>query len=387
MSVFHDVSPIRFVDEDAVNTSLQRALRFAGSAAGPSKRFDAAGLIGGEGTIESWARHVDEMVLQDTGFDPGRINMDALSHFRSDAAPIVGGGFPRDFEFVRTQIYEERRAPLTAMQFFPVDRSVPLGARSHTVRRSTGVGEAQIHRPGNEFPRARHTFSDERFGVAYVVCSVDVNFFDALTTDWAGLQAYSRDLRLAYRLVEERLNRIAWGGDAGAGLAGVLNYPGLAKMNLDSAFTDAAVPEDLAAELTDFANLPMITSTGTFNATQMLVSPRLWAFLFSRKHSTQGGTDTTIGKFFLSSQADGGAGIQRIRAAPELQNIGGAGVDGIFVYRDDLDSLGHVLIQEPTALPVYQSSPVEQTTVVFAATGGVVMPEHGNSLLGLVRVT
>jgi hypothetical protein len=215
---------------------------------------------------------------------------------------------------------------------------------------------------------------------------VDVNYFDALTTDWAGLQEYQRGLRLAIRVVEEAMNRVAWFGHVEANLYGILNYPHVAKMVLSVPFDDTATPEDIAAALTDFVNKPIITSAGVFSPTELVVSPAVHAFLFSRKHSTTGGTDTTIGQFFLATQRASGAGIQSIKMAPELAGAGPGGIDAMLAHRPDLDTEGHVVIQPPTALPVFQSSPLDTTTVVFGATGGMVCPDAGNIIIGFVEV-
>lgn len=378
-----DVSPgMRRVDLPSITLSLNRALTYGGTSAPSSAgRYDAAGLIGSPDLLDNWARHVDGLFLRELGDRPlpACLRVDGR---RTDDLPAGTPGFARQFEHIRSQILEERRQPLNAMRMFPVDGSVPLGARKHTSRRALGSGEAQIFRGGNEIPRATTSYAEETFGVCYVVCAVDTQFFDLLTTDWAGLQQYQRDLRLAMRLVEERLNRIAFTGAADAGLYGVLNYPHLAKQVMSVDFTDDSAPEDIAMALYDLATTPLVESGGTFAATAMAVSPRLHQFLFSRKHSSSGGTDLSIGEFFLKSQQAGGQGIRSIDMAQELAGIGPNSEDGILCYRPDLDTVGHVLIQAPSVLPVYQASPLEQTTVVFAATGGVVMPDVGNAILG-----
>ena len=377
-----DVSPgLRRVDMPSITLSLNRALTFGGtSAPGASGRYDAAGLIGSPDLLDTWARHVDGLCLRELGDRPLPACLQPQG--RTDALPAGAPGFARQFEHIRSQILEERRQPLNAMRMFPIDGSVPLGARKHTTRRALGSGEAQIYRGGDEIPRAQSSYAEETFGVAYVVCAVDTQFFDLLTTDWAGLQQYQRDLRLAMRLVEERLNRICFTGAAEAGLYGVLNYPHLAKQVMSVDFTDDSAPEDIAAALYDLATTPLVESGGTFAATAMDVSPRLHQFLFSRKHSSTGGTDLSIGEYFLKSQQAGGQGIRSIGMAQELAGIGPNSEDGILCYRPDLDTVGHVLIQAPSVLPVYQASPLEQTTVVFAATGGVTMPDVGNAILG-----
>jgi hypothetical protein len=387
-----DVSPGRPVPVEVFASSLSRAMRWGGSRAPRVDRFDAGDdFVGAPGLIDAYHRHVDGLVLHEARQTLGRdwcLKPHVLDEAaRLDAFPVGAGGFPRDFEFIRTSIFEEKRQPLTAMQFFPADTSVPLGARSHTARRALGSGEAQIYRAGSEIPRARTTYAEETFGVAYVVCAVDVQFFDALTTDWAGLQQYSRDLRLAFRLVEERLNRIAWSGDVGSQLAGVLTYPHLAKQVIPVEFIDDSAPEDIAAAILDLLTTPQIESGGIFAPNALAVSPAIHAYIFSRKHSSSGGTDLTVGEYVLRAQAAGGNGVRRIDVAPELAGVGPNGEDGLLAYRTELDTVGHVMIQAPTPLPVFQASPLDQTTVVFAATGGMVMPDVGNAILGFAAVS
>lgn len=394
---FHDVTPGAsfdhpVVDSRAVQGAIAEALRWgrsAGLAQAPvAGRYDAEGLVGTIDLLDAYARHCDSRLLDRMAELNQRPSPQVLDLARrSDALPIGAGGFPRDFEFIRTQMFEEKRQPLTSMDLFALDTSVPLGAKKHTARRALGSGEAQIHDGrSSEIPRARTTYAEEQFGVAYVVCAVDVNIFEAFTTDWAGLRQYQLDLRHAYRLVEERLNRIAWFGDVGTQLYGVTNYPSMHVKVLSTAFNDAAVSEDVMTALTDLANAPIIQSGGVFSPTEMAVSPEIHRFLFSRKHSTTGGTDTTIGEYFLNGQRASGTGVQRIVMAPELAAVGPAGQDGILCYRKDPETLAQVLIQPPTALPVFQSSPFDQTTVIFAATGGMVAPDVGNCILGWASV-
>lgn len=385
------------IPDGGVFASVRAAVALAGREAPESERYDAAdtGRIGDMDTVDAYARRMDEQAVdhlrglrRNRGrWQPPRWMRRMLaresrrSGSRHDALTPGFGAFPRDFEWIRRRIFEERRPVLTGMTIFPQDTEVPLGVRKHTVRRMLGTGEAQIFRGGSEFPRARNAYAEETFGVAYVVCAVETNFFDLLTTDHAGIRQYDNDLRLARRLVEERMNRIIWFGDAASGLPGVLSYPHLAKAMFPTAIDRNANAETIASALADYASIPMVRSNGTFMPTRLAVSPRIMQVLTTRKHAS--GTDTTILRYFMAGQADMG-GIRSVVAAPELKGIGPNGEDGMLFYRNELDSLAHVLIQAPTALPVWRSSPIDQITVVFGATGGTIMPDVGDALLVLV---
>lgn len=388
-----DVSLHRKVDDRDVFDAVGEALRFGGQHHAGSARFDAQGFVGLGDTLDAYHRHMDGEVIRRLTARAGgwRMprNLQELA-VRADALGPGGPGFPRDFEFVRSRMFEERRQPLTGLASFPVDTEVPLGARSYIARRSLGSGEAQIYRGGDEFPRARTTIDEESHGIVYIVCAVETNWIEQLTLDWAGIRQYDQDLRLAYRLVDERMNRIVWYGDPASDVYGVLNYPSLNSAVITGiTFNDAAVPEDLASLIADIIATPEIRSNGTYGANVMMVSPRLRQFLFSRKHSTQGGTDLTIGAYILlqqSSQFPGGGGIREIRSAPELAGAGPNGEDAIVLFRDDRDTIQHVMPQAPTTLPVFRSSVMNETTVVFAATGGIDMTELGNVFVAYVQV-
>lgn len=354
--------------------SIGAALHLFGGAGSASARYDAAGRVDTRcDALAKYHRHFDRKII------------DEYRTVRQDALGAGAGGFPRDFEHIRQKIWEEKRQPLNAMRLFPIDREVPLGAKTHTARRAVGSGEAEVHRGGTDFPTVRTSYVEEQFGVVYVVTSVDVNYFEALSNDFAGRNQYQRDMRLGMRMVEERLNRIAWNGYEPGKVYGVLNYPHLAKMKIARAFTSASTGEQIVAALNDLVNESYIQSGGTFQGNRMGVSPRLHRFLHQTKYHASGGTDTTIAEFFLKGQ-DPSTGIRTIDVAQELAGVGPNSEDGILVYRDDAEATAHVVIQPPTPLPVFQSSPIDNKTVIFAATGGMVMGDVGHNILGYAEV-
>lgn len=402
----------------SLNSSLRDARMMLGQQLAPraDSRFgwesDGDGGLLRDGRIDAYQRRQDARDIDRLRRDYGRdIGSNAKRLFaewrdqqieriaeergiRRDAAsgfvPGGVGGFPRDFEFIRSKIWEEERQPLTALELFPQDTSVPLGARKHTARRRLGRGIARIMRGDSFVPRANVGFVEEQFGVIYIVCGVGQNFFEQLTMDFANLDAYGEGLRHARRLVEERINDVLWFGDLASKVYGVLNYPSLAKQILPYAYDENAAgfgttydEKDLVKQLIDLGSTPRIRSGTRFKPNRLAVSPALHAFLTSRKHENAGGTDTTMLKFYLDNNT---LGIREISEAPELAGIGPSGEDGLLYYRDDTDSIHATMLQSPTTLPVYQSGPLDQLTVVYAAIGGMVMGNVGNHILGLANV-
>jgi len=307
---------------------------------------------------------------------------------RFDAQSFMAGGvggFPRDFEYIRSKVWEEALQPLTAMSSFPIDTSVPLGARTHTARRELGSGTAAIHRGGTEIPRATVGFQEAQYGIVYIVCSVGTNFFEQLTTDFANIQAYEAGLKRARRLVEERMNDIFLFGDVSSNVFGAFKYPSLNKKMLPLSFTDAGTPDYRAQirQIQDLGNEPRIISGTRFKPNRLGMSPKAVSFLSTRKHETNGGTDTTMLEYFIRTNT---LGITAVDEMPELAGIGPNGEEGFFYWRDDSDAIQLVVLQQPTTLPVFQSGPLDQLTVVYAAIGGCVQPDVGNNVLGYANV-
>lgn len=374
------------VPTSAIGTAIASALHWGGVHAPSSERFDGAdGLVGHEDLLPGWAEHCDSLAIQHlqrlrrNKWKPPRWVLEEAR--RADALPAGVPARIRSFEFIRARILEEKRQMLNGFRLFPVDDTVPLGAKKHTVRRAVGYGEAQIFSGGTEFPTAGNALLEETWNVVYVVCAVATNFFETLSTDWAGLRQYEQDLRTARRAVEERINRIIWNGAVNHGIRGVLNYPGLGRVRLATAINNAANGNAIAMAIADAVGHPVIRSGGVYQPTVLAMAPRIAQYLATRQHSTA--SDTTILEYILAGQSKIN-GIRRFEIVPELAGVGPDGEDAMLAYRDEVDCLSHVFVQTPTPLPIWRSSPIDTLTVMFAATGGMQANDIGDAVLIIV---
>lgn len=337
------------------------------------KRYDT------QDVIDTWRVHAERTWI--------RNRQDSMRHFvgRNDSVGFAGvgaPGFPRDFEHVRAKVWEEKRRPLNALDLFPIDTGVPLGAKTHTARRHIGQGRAELYRGGSDLPLAQGAYVEETFGTAIIVCAVNQNLFESQTVDYAGLRNYELDLRLGRRLVEEKINEIAWFGDMPTNLYGLFNYPSMATQIMNVPFTDASDPKLVLRALQDLGATPMIVSGTRFSPNRVVVGTKIKHFLSTRKHEVNGGSDMTIEQFWLSTNS---LGIAKIEQAQELDNVGPNGESAIYFYRDDIETLSTCMIQAPTVLPVYQAGPFDQQTIIYAALGGAVGGDIGNNIVGLVE--
>jgi hypothetical protein len=339
-----------------------------------------------------WDPQLQRVRLDASGFDKYRVRADGafvrklvvqaqqLGGQRADALTGAAGAFPRDFEHIYNEVLQEERRPLNWQRLFRMDGRVPLGARTHTVRRRLGIGDTAIFRGGSEIPVVRGSRVEEEFRVLHIVTSVMVDHFEMLSDSFAGRNSFADDTRDAVRFIEERMNDIAFNGDAPSLVHGVFNYPTLAKSVGSFTFTRAAIAADpvgARTELDRLGNFAVENTGGTFRPNRMVTSIRIRNALMQTQNSTA--SDRSVGAMWL----DGHELINEIESAHEMRGIGPNGEDGILFYDDQMQSTAFVLIQPPTALPAHAVTALQNQTVYVATLGGMVMRNVGNNHLGL----
>ena len=342
--------------------------------------------IGGGRRIDSGAGSI--VVARDGAMDKLRHQrLDRIARQmaqRNDALSSNTGSFPRDFEFIYNEQLNEVRRPLNWQRLWQMDTRVPLGFKTHTVRRRLGTGDAKIVRAGTEVPVVGHQRVEEQFNVIYIAAAVEVDWFSMISDSVEGRNEFADDTAMAIRAIDERINDIAFDGDAPSNVPGFLNYPFLAKSVSPETYVaggggSAAV--DIVRDLNIGANFASETSGGAFSPDRAATSLRLRNFLMQTQNSVA--SDISIGSFWLSGQQD----INDIVGVQELEGIGPSGEDGIIFYRDSLDSTTFVMVQAPTAMPVFQIDSFRNQVVYIAAVGGTVMRDAGNNHLRFATAT
>jgi hypothetical protein len=289
----------------------------------------------------------------------------------------AGFHMARQLEHIYAEVLREPFPLQNAFTLFPVDSTVPPGARTHTVRRLYQDGEATVYRGGNKgIPRVGVSQQEEQFPVRHYVTAFAYTLFDQLASNFANTAYVSELLRVARDVVMELANRKTWYGDPENGLYGVLNYPWLAKRAVSTPFDGTADADDVIAALNTLANSPVENSKATYRPDTFATSMRIRNYLMNTRMGTV--NDTTIGEFWLRTNS---LGIKAIEEAWELQGVGPGGTDGGLFYRRDRRGIANVIPQPFTTLPV-QSLGFEDTTFCYMSHGGVIMRDVGNNILG-----
>lgn len=317
------------------------------------------------------------------GFDQWRAHRDAkfIADMRRDAG-LQGeaGGFPRDFEFIYQEVLDEPRRPLNWSKQFATDSRVPLGARTHTVRRTLGQGDAQIFRGGTDIPVVGGSRVEEQFRIIHIVSAVETDWFQMISDNFEGRNQFADDTRMAVRVIEERMNSIFFDGSPTDQVHGFLTYPGSAKTVSAEVYTaSGSTPAAIVADLNRIANFPRQESGGMFQPNRMMTSIRVRDFLFNTRMDS--GTDTTIGEFFVRNNEM----ISNIEGIQELEGAGPNGFDAIAAYSDGLESTAAVVVQPPTAMPAHSIDSFRDQVVYVATIGGIVQRNSGNNNISFVQ--
>lgn len=354
-----------------LNAAIAEGLNSAPNSP-PEERMDA----------HRWRMDGAEMNRKAALLLPHQVQALARAGWRMDAIEAGNSlGLPQDFQYVYARELEERRKPLRGMELFRRDASVPAGATSYKVVRGSDYGEAKIYSGSDrDVPVVGVGRRAAVRTVKYIVTSYSGNVIDLMATDFAGLGELARKRKAAQRAVDEKVNNLIWFGDNKADLWGALSHPDLPRFVTSTKFDGTATPVAVLAALNRAANFAHDESGSAFRSNRMAVSHRVRSYIFNTPMFS-GGSDLTIGKYFLQNQEF----IKAIDSASELRGIGPNGEDGILCYSDDVDSSGFVMPMDYTELP-QQFSGFERRTYAFASFGGVRMDDVGNNVLMYVEI-
>lgn len=308
-------------------------------------------------------------------------NLARQQGLRADALGPAGGMHaPRQLEHIHARVLEEKHRRPNGLTQFQISNDVPVGARTHTVRRFLEDGEAAVYRRGHNIPRVGLGQIEEEFPVRHYVTSFPSNHFERLSSQFANTSEEERKMRTARKVLERFWNEKIWFGDDDHGIYGIKNYPHLARKVSGVVFaTGGGTVAQILGELNDAANYAQEVSGSTFAPNRAVTSERVRNYIMQ----TQLGTvnDTTIGQFFLKNSEH----INALESAHEMKDFGGTDVDGILFYNDDVDGISNELVQGITPMPA-QIFGFESITYIYMSHGGLIMRDSGNNLLLLVPV-
>ena len=247
--------------------------------------------------------------------------------------------FLRELESVKSKTYDTKYKNLKATMLIPVDTSGDSGAMEITVQRFTKVGIAKIISDyASDAPRVDIYGKEESHKVYIVGDSYGWSKDEVRRSMMAGKSLDQRKANAAKRASDEKINKIAWLGDAAHNIDGFLDYPGITDYTIPDG--DGGDPEwstktsdEILADLNGIVTAIINSTNGIEIPDTMLMPINQYRLLSTKRVSSD--SDMTVLQYFLRNNGM----ITKVEWLTELAGAGAAGADRFIVYTRDSDHL------------------------------------------------
>lgn len=281
--------------------------------------------------------------------------------------------FSRQLEYISSKIYETKYPELKATMLIPVNASVDNAADSYTYRTYDGVAMAKIiSNYADDLPTVEVFGKEDTSIIKSLGDSYEYSIQDIRRSQRAGINLQTRKATLAKKGIDQKVDQIAWLGDAENNLKGFINASGILTQTAAATGTGSStkwadktadqILEDLNAAIRYMAD----QTKGVESPDTLLLPIEQYAKIATMPRSTM--SDTTVLDFFKKNHPE----ITTIEGVYNLKGAGAASADVFFMYRKSPEYLELIMPQ-----PFEQFPPQEQNLAIkvpcHARTGGVVI--------------
>ena len=280
--------------------------------------------------------------------------------------------FARQLEAIKAQTYDVKRANLNALQLMPVSTDVPEGATTITYRQYDTVGMAKvIANYANDLPRADVTGKEFTSNIRSIGNAFGYNTQEIRSAIFAGVNLPARKAMAATRAHQEKINALAFTGDADHGLPGLISNANVPEVTLAADGTGSSktfaskTADKIVRDVNALVNKIISQSKGVHRATEVWMPVEQYALIATTQNSTA--SDTTILAFLQQVHP----GIT-FRQVVELDGAGASGADRMYAIENSRDNWA---IEIPMMMKMYspQQKGLEFEVPVESRFGGVII--------------
>ena len=210
--------------------------------------------------------------------------------------------FARQLEFVKSQTYDIKRVALSALVLMPVSTAIPEGATTHTYLQYDSVGMAKvIANYANDLPRADVTGKEFTNPIRSIGNAYGYNVQEIRSALFAGVNLNGKKAMAATRAHQEKINQLAFAGDADHGLPGLLSNINVPEVTLAADGTGglktfaSKTPALIVRDINALINKVISQSKGVHRVNQVWLPVDQYALIATTQNSTA--SDTTILEF------------------------------------------------------------------------------------------
>ena len=280
--------------------------------------------------------------------------------------------FARQLEAIKAQTYDVKRANLNALQLMPVSTDVPEGATTITYRQYDTVGMAKvIANYANDLPRADVTGKEFTSNIRSIGNAFGYNTQEIRSAIFAGVNLPARKAMAATRAHQEKINALAFTGDADHGLPGLISNTNVPEVTLAADGTGSSktfaskTADKIVRDVNSLINKIISQSKGVHRATEVWMPVEQYALIATTQNSTA--SDTTILQFL--QQVHPGVTFRQV---VELDGAGASGADRMYAIENSRDNWA---IEIPMMMKMYspQQKGLEFEVSVESRFGGVII--------------
>lgn len=247
--------------------------------------------------------------------------------------------FARQLEYVKSQAYDVKRPPLSALQIFPVSTATPEGATTITYRQFDQLGMAKvIANYANDLPRADVTGKEFTSPIRGIGVSYGYNMQEIRSAAFSGMPLSTKKMTAAQRAHEELVNRLAWSGDTEHGLPGFLTNANIPAFTVPADGTGSSktfaskTADQIIRDVNNIIIQVYTQSKGIHRANRVLMPIEQLAYIRVTARSSV--SDTTILQFLQANNP----GVEFVGVL-ELDNAGAGATDMLIAGEFSVDNM------------------------------------------------
>jgi hypothetical protein len=281
--------------------------------------------------------------------------MDSIQRSNLDASETMF--FARELEARKSRSYDIIFPEMKAFGLIPISTEAGEGAQSITYDQYEEIGMARIIESyANDLPRADVKGKQFTTQVKSIGVSFGYSIQEIRAARMAGKPLQQRQANAARRANDQKVNKLAWFGDATYNIQGITNTPNIPSTPVPNDGTGASTlwvdktPDQILRDLNLITNSIVAVTNGVEVPNTVLLPVAQYALIASTPRSSV--SDTTILEYFIQNNPF----ITTVDWVPELAGAGPAGVDLMIAYDKNPDKL---TMEIP--MPYTQHAPQEQS--------------------------
>ena len=262
--------------------------------------------------------------------------MRTIAHFDADESIFL----QRQLDHIKSQSYDVKYAELKARKLIPLSSEADPGATRIFARSYNQFGLAKlISSYADDLPRADVIGEEFSVPVRTLGSSYGYNIDEMESAAYGNVPLEQRRANAARRAIAQEENRLAFFGDADAGLPGFFTNPSVPAVVLPADGTGSSVlwanktPDQILRDLNLVVNSIAELTLGVETADTLLMPLQAFNFINSTPRSPN--SDTTILNYFLQNNPY----IQQVEFVNELVDAGASSSRRMVAYRRDPEVL------------------------------------------------